>query len=376
MKIDIVSFSDTGLEAYPAIASVLLNSLMTVSGENIAIPKSYPTVKEGLPAIASALKSCDVLFILTSLDKYHETKRDICQAFHFRVENSAEIRSRLSTQPDSRLLDIHSLMPVNSLPMPLSDGMFSAFLIRSKNQSIIFMPVSRDRTFLTMKLHVFPYLEQFYRCNCGKFSDFETDYAANVFKNAAGDSDIRIAISNTNVLKYIKKTRMCDDIIQGYTDAVPYVHENDITDFSDYARMKAEGAAEFLEYPFGAALIEDNDSINGDYRVYIAVVNETQSAVKCVSSLPDEEYDDFIHTVMSEFLIMMAQMIGTSDERRRIVKRDNDGEDYPSESDGELRSVIGGWKPYLYAFLIAAACGLTYYAAKLAESGMFFFGLH
>jgi len=374
MKIDIVPFLDSGLESYPAIASVLLNSLMTVSGEKISIPKSYETVKEGLPAIASALKECDVLFILTSLDKYHETKRDICQAFHFRVENSAEIRSRLSSQPDAQLLDIHSLMPVNSLPMPLSDGLFSAFLIRSKNQSIIFMPVSRDRTFLTMKLHVFPYLEQFYRCDCGSFSDFETDYAAAVFKNSAGDSDIRIAVSNTNVLKYIKKTRLCDDIIQSYTDSVPYVHENDITDFAGYARMKAEGAAEFLEYPFGAALIEDNDSVNGDYRVYIAVVNESESAVKCVSSLPDEAYDDFIHTVMSEFLLMMAQMVSVSDERRRIVKHDiDDGCD--EEESGELRSVIGGWKPYLYALLIAAACGLTYYAAKLAETGVFFFGL-
>lgn len=374
MKIDIVPFLDSGLESYPAIASVLLNSLMTVSGEKISIPKSYETVKEGLPAIASALKECDVLFILTSLDKYHETKRDICQAFHFRVENSAEIRSRLSSQPDAQLLDIHSLMPVNSLPMPLSDGLFSAFLIRSKNQSIIFMPVSRDRTFLTMKLHVFPYLEQFYRCDCGSFSDFETDYAAAVFKNSAGDSDIRIAVSNTNVLKYIKKTRLCDDIIQSYTDSVPYVHENDITDFAGYARMKAEGAAEFLEYPFGAALIEDNDSVNGDYRVYIAVVNESESAVKCVSSLPDEAYDDFIHTVMSEFLLMMAQMVSVSDERRRIVKHDID-DGYDEEESGELRSVIGGWKPYLYALLIAAACGLTYYAAKLAETGVFFFGL-
>ena len=68
MKINIVSFSDTGLESYPDITSVLLNSLMTVSGESIAIPKSYKCVKDGLPAIASALKECDALFILTSLD--------------------------------------------------------------------------------------------------------------------------------------------------------------------------------------------------------------------------------------------------------------------------------------------------------------------
>ena len=278
MKIDIVSFSDTGLENYPDITSVLLNSLMTVSGENIAIPQSYKSVKEGLPAIASALKKCDVLFILTSLDKYHETKRDICQAFHFKVENNADIRIKLSSQPDADLLDVHSLMPVGALALPLSDGMFSSFVIRSKKQSIFFMPISRDRTFLVMKIHVFPYLEQFYHCKCTSFSD---------------------------------------------------------------------------------------------YRVYIAVVNETESAVKCVSSLPDETYDDFIHTVMSEFLIMMSQMISTSDSRRAYPDTQYAGD----EEDPELRSVIKGWKPYLYALLVAAACGLTYYAVKLAQSGTFFFGL-
>ena len=371
MKINIVSFSDTGLESYPDITSVLLNSLMTVSGESIAIPKSYKCVKDGLPAIASALKECDALFILTSLDKYHETKRDICQAFHFKVENNADIRMRLSSQPDADLLDVHSLMPVGALALPLSDGMFSSFVIRSKKQSIFFMPICRDRTFLVMKIHVFPYLEQFYNCKCTSFSDFETDYAGVVFRNAAADVDIKIAIANTGVLKYVKKHKICYDIICRYTDSVPYVHENDIRDFSDYTRMKAEGAAEFLEYPFGAALVEDNDSVSGDYRVYIAVVNETESAVKCVSSLPDETYDDFIHTVMCEFLIMMSQMISTSDSRRAYPDIEYAGD----EEDPELRSVIKGWKPYLYALLVAAACGLTYYAAKLAESGTFFFGL-
>lgn len=371
MKIDIVSFSDSGLESYPDITSVLLNSLMTVSGESIAIPKSYKSVREGLPAIASALKKSDVLFVLTSLDKYHETKRDICQAFHFKVENNADIRMKLSSQPDADLLDVHSLMPVGALAFPLSDGMFSSFVIRSKKQSIIFMPVSRDRTFLIMKIHVFPYLEQYYNCKCVSFSDFETDYAGVVFKNAAADSDVRIAITNTNVLKYVKKHMICDGIIQRYTDAVPYVHENDIRDFSDYTVMKAEGAAEFLEYPFGAALVEDNDSVSGDYRIYIAAVNETQSAVKCVSSLPDETYDDFIHTVMSEFLIMMSQMISSSDSRREYPDTVYAGD----EEDPELRSVIKGWKPYLYALLVAAACGLTYYAVKLAQNGTFFFGL-
>ena len=75
---------------------------------------------------------------------------------------------------------------------------------------------------------------------------------------------------------------------------------------------------------------------------------------------------------MSEFLIMMSQMISASDSRRECP----DADEYASDGeDPELRSVIKGWKPYLYALLAAAACGLTYYAAKLAENGTFFFGL-
>lgn len=358
-----LSFGARPEAAYPKIISVLLNSLMSVTGEQLTLPETFANVKDGLQSVAQAFRAGGLIFLMPDCEEYMSVRHDIYRALHLETQLDKNIASRIS---DTRLLD-YAILPKGCETYALSDGLYPSFIIKSKNQSIIFMPMCDDRTFLTMKNLVFPFISEAYGLKCGNFLDYETDYAAVIFKNSVAPKGLKVAVSNTPVIKYLKQHGICTSVINDYMEIVPYFQESSVSDFREYIQMTAVGASEFLEMPLGGAAIEapaDNTN-QGNHLVHLAVVNEETATIKTISSIDDESYDDFMHTVATEFLLMLAHL---ADETA------------PETTETAIRKitptpVIGRWKPLLYLLLVAAACALSYFTVEQAQTGVFWFNL-
>ena len=127
---------------------------------------------------------------------------------------------------------------------------------------------------------------------------------------------------------------------------------------------KAEGieavkAAEYYECQFGAAIIEGKKDENGCYTATISVSNRKTATIRAISSIPDENHDDFMNTVVTEFFLLLAQEIENAPEEEEEPK-------YISPTPS-----IHGSRIIFYILLIATTFFLTYVAAEFSDLSFF-----
>lgn len=356
MRIKTIVFGDYQDESYPKLESVITKSFAAITGDENTSLSVYDAVRPGLTEIAAALKTHDIIVMFTSDKLYHEAKKCVCSAFKFPMVHSESVLEKLKSVPNSERYMLHALLPKNATPFILSDGFFPGFAIRSKSQCLIFLPFSEDRTFISIKKFVFPYINRVYGITLPNFNDFETAYAARTLEERLEGTDIQIAVSNTNVCKYIAHA---GKQIECFNDHISY---------APYDRKKAEAAdeyaavaaAEYYECRFGASVTECDPDEHGNFTAKICISNRKTSVIRTISSIADESHEDFINTVVTEFFLMLAEEITFA----------------PEMTEKEMKalkpkSAIHGIRLLLYALLFATAFFFTYVAASFSSSPLF-----
>lgn len=357
MKIKTIIFSDAKNQSYARLESVIADAITSITGATSEASSVYSTVQSGLPEIATALRNNNIIAVFADEKNYHEAKRSICKAFKFEMIHSDSVIESLKNMENHERYMMHALMPRNATPFPLADGLFPGFAIRSKTQCIFFLPFTQDRTFITMKKYVFPYLSRVYAAHLPSFNDYETSYAASVLEEKLLETGVQIAISNTPVCKYIAHAGKKIECFNDYISYAPYDSKLSGTDANRLAAVKA---AEYYECQFGASVIEGEKDENGNYTAVITISNRKTAKIRTLSSVSDESHEDFITTVITEFFLMLAQEISstpimTAEEIRHIS---------PSPA-------IHGAHIALYIILFATAFFLTYVAASFSNLSIF-----
>ncbi len=357
MNIRMIVFGDDLKPEYPKIESVVVNAFSAVAGNDIDYPSVYSSVQNGMMEIADALKTNNIITVFADETMYHEAKRCICKAFHFEMIHNNAIIDKLQRLRNSERYMAHALMPKNATPFPLDDGLYSGFAIRSQSQCIFFLPLSEDRTFITMKKYVFPYIQRVYNIALPPFSRFETAYATDVLERQLLVSDAQIAIANTPICKYIAHA---SKQIECFNDHISYAPYNKKYDDRSTARLSAVMAAEYYECQFGASIVEGEKDVNGNYTVTITISNRETATIRTLSSIPDETHEDFMNTAVTEFFIMLASELAHA----------------PEVSENEMKSVkpspaIRAARIIIYIVLFAATFALTYAATTLTDLSLF-----
>lgn len=354
MRIKTIVFGDYTDASFPKLESVINESFAAVTGGEDTELTVFDSVRPGLPEIAAALKSNDIIVMLTSDKLYHEAKRCICGAFKFPMIHSEAVLNKLKTVPNSERYMMHALMPKNATPFILSDGFFPGFAIRSKSQCLIFLPFSEDRTFITMKKFVFPYIRRVYGLNLPNFNDFEVTYAAKTLEKQLEGSDIQVAVANTNVCKYIAHA---GKKIECFNDHISYAPYDEKRAADEHA---ATAAAEYYECRFGAAVIEGPKDVHGNFTAKICISNRKTTVVRTMASIKDESHEDFINTIITEFLLMIAEELACAPELTEAEKKAL-----------KPKSTIHGIRVLIYALLFAATFFFTYVAASFSSFPLF-----
>lgn len=357
MKIKTIIFGDVSTPSHLKLESVVSQAFNSMTGDSNEYPSVYPSVQDGLPEIAGALRTNNMVVLMADEKVYHEAKRCICKAFKFQMIHSESILTRLSKIKNSERYMMHALMPKNATVFPLSDGLFSGFAIRSKSQCIFFLPFSEDRTFITMKKYVFPYISRVYGASLPSFSEYETAYAASVLEKQLDSSDIQIAISNTSVCKYIAHA---GKKIECFNDHISYAPFDGKKAEKYGIEHSAVAAAEYYECRFGAAVIEGEKDEFGNFTAKIIISNRKTATIRTLSSISDESHEDFMNTVINEFFIMLAHELLVAPE-------------LTSEEIKCLKptSAIHGIHIVIYILLFATTFFMTYVASSFSNSAFF-----
>ena len=357
MNISSIIFADKTSDSFGFTEAVITEAFSSLTGLSGDFTSVYGDIGSGMKDIANALKTSSIIAIFASEDFYHEAKKTICQAFRFDMIHNEDVLARLRKTGNPERFMMHALMPGNASAFPLSDGMFPGFAVRSKNQCIFFLPFSQDRTFITMKKYVFPYISRFYGATLPSFGEYETAYAASLLEDKLLEKNVQIAIANTPVCKYIahagKKISCWGEMIS----YAPYEKQENPVNPDSYAAVEA---AEYYECQFGAAVIEGPRDENGCFTATISVSNKKTATIRNISSIPDETHDDFMNTVVTEFFLMLCQEIENAPEDI------DDSPKYISPTPA-----IHGSHIVLYILLIATTFFLTYVAASFSDLSFF-----
>lgn len=354
MNIKTILFANDQDPAFYRIESVISSAVNSLTGRDDGEPASYTDIYSGLTDIASSLKTNDIIMIFADEKMYHDVKRYVCKAFKFEMVRNEAVLKKLSSLQNNERYAVHSLAPKNATPFPLADGLFPGFAIRSKHQCLFFIPFSQDRTFITMKKYVFPYIGKVYGIKTPNFNEFEIAYAAVVLEEQLENAGENIAVANTPFCKYIAHAGKKIEYFNDYISYAPYNEKNKDVSVRKNAAVKA---AEYYEYRFGASVTEDENDMYGKWSATITIANEKSATIRNLSSIEDETHEDFMCTVVTEFFLMLAEVLENSpelsEEERKALK--------PS-------AAIHGWRIVLYVVLFAAAFFLTYMAASSGNS--------
>ena len=356
MKIKTIIFSDANNASFPKLENVISNAFGSLTSEGNYSTSVYSTVQSGMPEIAGALRTNNIVVLFADERIYHEAKRSICKAFKFEMIHSVDVLDKLSKMEDHGRYMLHALMPSNATAFALSDGLFPGFAIRSKSQCIFFLPFSEDRSFITIKKYVFPYISRVYGSHLPSFSEHETAYAASILKEKLENAKVQIAIANTPFCKYIAHAFKNIDFFNEYISYAPYDVKKDK---GSNGRISAISAAEYYECQFGVCVLEGEKDENGNFTVTINISNRKTAKIRTISSISDETHDDFMTTVVTELFLMLAEEIShtpimTTEEIKHIS---------PTPA-------IHGGRIALYIALFAAAFFLTY--VSVSFSGLSF----
>ncbi len=361
MKIKSIVFTDENNPSYGKLEAVITASLTSLTGQDGQPPSAYSNVFSGLTEIAGALKTSNVIMIFADDKMYHEAKRNICRAFKFEMLHNELVLEKLRAMRNNERYMVHALLPKNATPFPLSDGLFPGFAIRSKSQCIFFLPFSEDRTFITMKKYVFPYIQRVYGARLPSFNEYETAYAAAVLEEQLYASGEHVAIANTSICKYIAHAAKRIEYFNDYISYAPY-SDKDAEKGRDTSlrKLSAVKAARYYEYRFGASVIEDELDIYGHYNVTIIISNGKTATIRTLSSIADESHEDFMCTVVTEFFLMLAHELENAPELTKEDKK------YLKPT-----STIHGIRLFIYLVLFATSFFLTYVAISFSNSSFF-----
>lgn len=358
MTIKSIIFADATNESFEYTQTVLSDAFSAVTGYDDENRTSiYSSVADGMKDIAASLKTNSIIAIFADDNLYHEAKKTICKAFRFEMIHSDAVIDKLTQFENPERYMTHALIPGNATPFPLSDGLFPGFAVRSKSQCIFFLPFSQDRTFITMKKFVFPYISRFFGETLPSFSEYETAYAAQILENKLYETNAQVALANTPVCRYIAHA---GKKIGCWGDTISYApYEKADAEQSDKG-LAAIKAAEYYECQFGAAVTEGVKDDYGCFTATITISNKKTATIRTISSIPDEDHDDFMNTVVTEFFLMLANEL----ENTPVITEEKKNYIAP-------QSVIHGSRILLYIILMATVSFLTYVAVTFADLPFF-----
>ena len=304
MRVQQIAFTTASDADYERTVSVISDALVGLTNTAPELPLTFRSIPGGMLAIQEALPENDILLIMADEKMFNDAKIAICEAFSFDMIHSEAVMQHLRGLDDDEDYTYHTLMPTNSTPFPLNDGLYSGFAIHSKDQTILFIPLEMERSFPTMRKYVIPYIKRVYGVQLSRFADQEIRFTADILADQLARGDVRIAVATTEFSKHIAKAARMIDVWDDHVSYAPY----DRSKIGRAVDSAAVAARSQYAADYGVSVIELPSQEIG-FTVQIAVASKDKAMIRTISSIPDETHEDFMHTVTAELFLMLADVL-------------------------------------------------------------------
>ena len=293
--------------------------------------EKFATVRDAIDSISQAFAESQAVIFLVSDDIYSYTKLTLSKAFGFDLKVNQSILSaaqrtcnmKNSSEEDFSLC--HAGIPEGARSFVLEDGLYSGFAVESGDQTVIFLPAESERTQVLFSAQVIPFINAKYHINADMdgLKRLRTKYLADICKK----TDNVIAVSCTSTASFLMDYVAYSPELPSYIKLSSRAEKRGALPPADYVVNLSITAAELMGTPYGIAMSNafyNGDDAEGEKIVYMAVTNDSQTVVREIHSLHNEDIPAFLERCCADLCLFVAGIIekdaGLAPEEKKTDK--------------------------------------------------------
>lgn len=287
-------------------------------GKEIAF---YESMSEALPEFYARFQGTDVIFLLADPSIYAQTKKMLSDALRLRLQAEAayvvSARKRLGDfDVNSEEMLAHCMVPEGKQSFCMDDGLYSGFAATAGKQNMILLPFEKERTVRMLGEQVFPYLNHFYDISLDIHASER--YHANLLAQLLEEKESMIAVSGTKTSVFLRGIAEQDPVLASLLRFTPSAESIGNLQPVEYAVNLSIAASELEDCPYGAAITNayyTGNDMSAPKKVFIAFTDEDDSAVREITSFPDETVELFLNRCALELIEFAIERITDAEEK-------------------------------------------------------------
>lgn len=287
----------------------------------------YESMSEALSEFFARFQGTDVIFLLADPSIYAQTKKMLSDALRLRLQSDPSIavnthKSIGDFDVGSEEMLTHCMVPAGKTAFCMSDGLYAGFATTAGKQNMILLPFEKERTVRLLAEQVFPYLNNFYDIELDIYASAR--YHAHQLAQLLEEKESMIAISGTKTSVFVRGVAQQDPVLASLMRFTPSAESIGSLQPVEYAVNLSIAAAELEDCPYGAAMTNayyaGNDATSAK-KVYIAFTDENDSAVREITSLPDETVELFLNRCATELIDFAIERIKGEEEKKQAAEQ-------------------------------------------------------
>ena len=327
--------------------------------ENDGIEK-FATVRDAIDSISRAFADSQAVIFLVADDIFGYTKLTLSKAFGFDVKinqsilESAQQTCNMKNAAEEDFALCHAGIPESARAFVLEDGLYAGFAAVSGEQTVIFLPAESERTQVLFSMQVIPFINAKYHINADMdgLKRLRTKYLADM----CAKTDKAIAVSGTNTASFLMDYMAYAPELKSFIKLSSRAEKRGSLPPSDYVVNLSITAAELMGTPYGVAMSNafyNGDDADSEKIVYMAVTNDSQTVVREIHSLNNEDIPDFLERCCADLCVFVAGII---EKDAGLVTEEKPAEKSSKKAKGLIAALICA------IVLLASFCGYYFHA--------------
>ena len=292
----------------------------------------FDSIKDASGDISKAVTESHALVFLADTEQYASTKQMLAKAFSIELscdtellEKACETMEKEKSNEDYDFSVCHAFVPKKAKSFVLDDGLYAGFAVANGNQTIILLPLEKNRTSVLISSQVISYLNAAYHTKID-MSGLKKHNTEKLISTLS-EKGAQIAVAGTTTADFFREYLSCDERYSQFVQVSPVTEKRGNMQPVDYVVNLSITASEFLSCPYSVTISNafyTGDSPESEKVVYIAVSNERETAVREVHSFRGEEIHTFLSRCCADLCLFICDVI--SDDvsfNADIDKREN-----------------------------------------------------
>lgn len=287
------------------------NKILRCVGMNESQAEKFSDKKSLLFKMSELLKTGESILILSEPEQYLSLKDTLMRALALPIGVDEELSARLhKSGRDKR----HADMPRGAKVFMTEDGVNSGFAVRAGKQTIVLLPLDKERVDDVLSNGAQSYLSEFVDNATSAKTDRESgENAVNLAVRSLQRVGKKVAVSGTPTSVFVKNEVTADGESNAAENFIFSEKAQLRGEYSarDYAVLLAKNAMEESEVSLGAAITSVFAKSREDMSevfICVAVTTEDKAAGRTIYSLPGEKPEDFLKEAAKELLCLISDV--------------------------------------------------------------------